>query len=1449
MKTIQEFGGFVLDAVRTHLNNDKESPVNELLHSLSIFDTYAIIESQQKKLSAVDRSVISVFYNLIQRGLPTRFSTRLEQVFSRAFPFIQIDEYRGSINPHFSDNPPENLTSLLEQAYHVIDPRLSGVDLKENYQYSWEQLDSTFEEDFYFNTLGKLAGDTSWLLQLVETQRPLTEIVQSEIKNKTLASNFIEQRCDFSIEFPLLIRGKQGIILEVDGKQHNDKEQSKLDQARDEAARESNWMETLRIPTQQWSNQDLLLTSFKQMLDEPFFKNTAYNYSNPMYGSKAGLTALQLALSPILIARIQKILLRELLNGNLDLKEKSWTICIIERDIPGSSLAIRDIEESLNYYSTLIKDTFSIPSINLHIYSTPEFIEAELHGMSIDKPIPIDELSETDIEYDLVIDNSVISRDHTWGVHKFHRTPKNYVVLTSAKSISGKRKIVSSQLLPFQQLTTKDDEGQYLENQGHKSNLEIFLADIFRKTRLRPGQLPILDRALRQQSVIGLLPTGGGKSMTYQIATLLQPGMTLIVDPIKSLMRDQVNSLTVNLIDCAGFVNSSQNRSEKEVEHKRLVGGELLFFFMSPERFLIQEFRELLKHTKNNGNSFSYCVIDEAHCVSEWGHDFRTSYLFLGRNSTRYAKTYSLEPITLFGLTATASYDVLADIQRELSGDTENLDSILSDEAIVRFETFNRPEMQYQVEAVNIPNEQPYRNIGELKKSLGEAKHRSVNELLSSMPHMIKELNVSTDAVYIPITDLKTTEEDKARISEKITLNGYDENNFWREDNEHAGIIFCPHRSWYFGVTDKYMQDERSSGVTDSILSVYGESNVKVGTFLGVDQEQINHSAMEEDNIKNQDAFINSDLNLMVCTKAFGMGIDKANVRLAIHLNYPQSIESYVQEAGRIGRDGKIALSCIAYNNQNFSLVSDPDDKSVNVDRQILMDFYNSSFPGKNKEKWNLFELLSGIESPPQGMTRQVESALSDEEHLDLSITLGRNQQGTINKLRINSPDNQKYGVLFFPNLNPATNFIDFPLEEAKVMLAKVQKTVRSICPLNTNVLTWLSQTTPGRNEPGIEAQLSEMEEGEEKQIILFFTNDISTYQQRVLEVLNRSQGNQAERLLGQYKRTSSIEAFTASIPDLSEDDIKEITGCYYKIRTKHDTEKALYRLALVGVVTDFTTDYKYNTFAVTIRKRSDEEYTRILRSYIRRYYSETRTQNILTDIAKRRGKNYIQKALNYIIEFLYREVAHKRKKAIDAIQEACEVGATQGNGAIKEYIDVYFNSKYGRAGFKFEKNGEITNGSLSDRTKEGLEVGIDIVWEFIEVATTWDLSGAQLVNLKHLRGACVRFLINNPKNYSLLLLKAFCTIVLEEERIKVSTLIDEAQKEIQQSFELILIDEGVSMVELIGAIEHYYDLLHDNSSRPELLAIIRRARELQMAHSNKLWLENFNMNFTVNYE
>ena len=183
-----------------------------------------------------------------------------------------------------------------------------------------------------------------------------------------------------------------------------------------------------------------------------------------------------------------------------------------------------------------------------------------------------------------------------------------------------------------------------------------------------------------------MLPTGGGKSLTYQISALLQPGITMVIDPLKSLMKDQYDGLISSGIDCIAYINSSLSREEKKRNEILLESSQLLFVFLSPERLSIASFRERLRNMHEYNVYFSYGVIDEVHCVSEWGHDFRFSYLHLGRNLYNYVRAKEGE-ISLFGLTATASFDVLADVERELSGnDAFTLDA----DVIVRSRNSNR---------------------------------------------------------------------------------------------------------------------------------------------------------------------------------------------------------------------------------------------------------------------------------------------------------------------------------------------------------------------------------------------------------------------------------------------------------------------------------------------------------------------------------------------------------------------------------------------------------------------------------------------------------------------------------------------------------------------------------------------------------------------------------------
>lgn len=274
-----------------------------------------------------------------------------------------------------------------------------------------------------------------------------------------------------------------------------------------------------------------------------------------------------------------------------------------------------------------------------------------------------------------------------------------YFNVRSSKQVYAQREIYTTDQITYKPLTALNPAGGHTVIEENAKHLRFFLQLLFRKQDFRSGQLPILNRAMQKKGVIGLLPTGGGKSLTYQLAAMLQPGVTVVIDPLKSLMQDQYDGLLSAGIDCCTFINSELSREQKLVNETKMETSQVLFTFMSPERLCIYEFRERLQNMQNVNVYFSYGVIDEVHCVSEWGQDFRFSYLHLGRNLYSFLHGKGDEHISLFGLTATASFDVLSDVERELTG---NGAFTLDPEAIVRYENSNRLELQYKIEKVEI---------------------------------------------------------------------------------------------------------------------------------------------------------------------------------------------------------------------------------------------------------------------------------------------------------------------------------------------------------------------------------------------------------------------------------------------------------------------------------------------------------------------------------------------------------------------------------------------------------------------------------------------------------------------------------------------------------------------------------------------------------------------------
>lgn len=1392
-KKDQFFAGYVLDPVAEEYESSDMASVTEgLYNALSVFDV--------KSTKPIDNpaecdSKLSVIANIISRGLPTKAPIRVETLFSKLYGLSTIPK-EGELISFRSTNRIE--ASEIFEALHVIDPRFTVGSYNEG------MLESTFERNFIERYLN--GTDSQYLIQILEPQRPLSSIVN--IPDRRFSK---DQRVDFALEIPYG-DSRTGIIFELDGARYHSNIFTKLrDERRDRMSSGNGW-DTYRL--EQLRDYSFIQNWERETSASRYLETIRKNFQKKIEGSWK--ETLQIVLSPLAIARVERMIVQAMLTGHLDLSAPRWDILVIERDVPCASVAIDLIKETFEKMSGLDGSEDTLPDIDLTIVSSEEFVDSPLHQHnSVLTSIP-------DMKYDLCIDVAMLLRDNIDAIPLNVKAETVYIVRSSHYK-KRERTICSAENIVYPPFVHKDSSGKYVSIPERENLLKFFLQNIFRKPGFRHGQLPILSHSLSDKTTIGLLPTGGGKSLTYQLSSILQPGVTIVVDPLVSLMVDQVRGLHDIRIDASDCVNSGMDGKEKARKLNLLQNGSMLFMLLSPERYMMANFRDsLIAMAEKNHIYFSYGVIDEVHCVSEWGHDFRTSYLHLGRNMINYMRTKSERPLSIIGLTATASFDVLADVERELTlGGNLTIDS----ETIVRPENDSRPELTYRI--VNVesdydslreaytPNVLKISDDWELKDVVAESKKRMMYQLLSTIPSDLEIIN-------------------QFDHNSSCTIDNYSSGLFYETTDDYkydnAGIVFCPHAHGTFGVMDNVWGTRE--GISTGLIAECGDF-LNVGTFVGGDKPS-----------GDMMSFNQNDQNLMVATKAFGMGIDKPNIRYTIHLNHPGSIESFVQEAGRGGRDKKHAISYVLYDSMEYihltidkindlrfavsnavgidptwlesyvnKFILRPDlfsfckDRGAsddvirviidtcaekgfieNVDKNIELWFHNNSFRGLFKEKVVLLEMTDRILNVKPSYILNVQGELVEETgNTDLLLKVDVNR----NAIKVLSQENSQnqYGYIFLDTLQPTYRFVNFDIgtcqyicqtlvnilvgyedHSARALLRPIEGSDNSVEGIYSAMakadaegyvfvtVSWENQIQQDfeQFETSIKQEITRLSQLVDPSICKDRWSDINEARYGKLNLTKVSDFDELLEQISKYSgdtrwlRFHGYEALYRNLKQL-----------FCQKRDKDDTDKAIYRMCCIGLVEDVTIDYLSQTYELKIRNRTDEEFKQYMLEFFRKYYSLEQALKKVSEIDQKRGRNYLDKCLGYLTEFVYENLEKKRYRAIEDMRIACEDSIyhrehDKNDEWLKEFIHLYFNSKYARQGYTVDGK----DYSLSDDTDKNGRDDFDIVLKYIDVISK-DSSGSEVDNVKHLYGATLLCLRAHTDNAALLLLLTYCIAFL----------------------------------------------------------------------------------------
>ena len=845
----------------------REQNPNLLLDSLNYYTVASeSIEPEIKKADHL-QFLAAIYHKFIFRGPRTYLQPEVEERLFQLFPEkmrpirdiedLQVIRYKT----------PESFVAT----YKNLRAPSSGHLSPEFGEHNPFDPDNPENESRLYQQLLDVAG--ARIASFVYSQCPLDEVLP-----EPASRSFLSQRLDFLIALP---NGK-GVILEPGD---HGAEEAARDRERERACLKHLGFKTIRMENSEIGGEETTkrIQAALSEIDAADFLNEPTQVEEHL-------------LAPFTVHRIESALWSLLLEAGLAEKD-----CLhVAVSAESAELAAISVFSFFKRLEALL-ELYDIPKLGLQELKL-EFLRTGNESATAVSYDSIEALSDLrlfeitfkvegsrDAVYDAFIDVSVgygamkpldreISAKHTRCIRNSFRHHHRPIFATDAESFG------------------------IAKDKMELETLDPFVQECFRLRGLRIDQVRILRSLFTSGDTIGLLPTGGGKSLCYQLASLLKIGVTLVIDPLIALMDDQVASLkSRSRIAYARALHSGSDYVNTDGIYDLLVSNQ--FIFIAPERFLRENFRVALQAASNMGARVSLAVIDEAHCVSMWGHDFRPAYLELAKNIRQYAAS-TAGPPPILALTGTASQLVLIDLSRQLG--------IFGGDSIIRPNTFDRPELNFRVLPAHSKMKQ--------------------QRLLMAM----KELS----------TRLKTQNifEGQYGMVFGVTKKSVKDAYSWLFGEAQFNRI-----SSYSGKPDD-LNDLSCAFYLGSCPDLSGYKNPSLRKHWVHYKQRI------------FEKFTQGGIKCMVANNALSVGIDNSKIRYIVNLSMVGSLESYYQQAGRAGRKGDKSYCDLIFSDDEPELanqwINGEWNGKISGDVGTLAYFHDLNFPGKGKDAEYLSRLV-----------------------------------------------------------------------------------------------------------------------------------------------------------------------------------------------------------------------------------------------------------------------------------------------------------------------------------------------------------------------------------------------------------------------------------------------------------------------------------------------------------